>query len=67
MSPNFLTNQPQNDITLLMEELVTVGAKIPTTPKGGNYGHSGIIIEDVKYQLTTKGTAFVTLTQQRKV
>jgi hypothetical protein len=59
MSPNFLANQPQNDITLLMEELVTIGAKILTTPKGGNHEHTGIIIEDTKYQLMTEGTAFV--------
>jgi hypothetical protein len=39
MSPKSLANQPQNDITLLTKELVTIGAKVPTTPKGGNHGH----------------------------
>jgi hypothetical protein len=49
MSPKFLANQPQNNTTLLMKELVMIGAKIPTTPKGGNHGHTGNIIEDAKY------------------
>jgi hypothetical protein len=39
---NFLANQPQIDITLL-EELVTIGAEVPTTPKGGNHGHTNTI------------------------
>jgi hypothetical protein len=43
MSPKFLANQPQNVITLLMKELVTIGAKVPTTPKGGNHGHTNTI------------------------
>jgi hypothetical protein len=60
MLPKFLANQPQNDIKLLMKELVTIGVKISTTPKGGNHGHTGIIIEDAKYQIITEGTAFVT-------
>jgi hypothetical protein len=57
MSPIFLANQPQNDITLLMKELVMIGAKTPTTPKGGHHGHTSIIIEDPKYRLTAEGTA----------
>jgi hypothetical protein len=40
MSPIILENQPQNDITLLMKKLVTIGAKVPTTPEGGNHGHT---------------------------
>ena len=60
MSPKFLANQPQNDITLLMKELVTIGAKVPTTLKGGNHGHTGIIIEHAKCQQMTEGTASVT-------
>jgi hypothetical protein len=43
MSPKFLANQPQNDITLLMKELVTIGAKVPATLKGGNHGHNDTI------------------------
>jgi hypothetical protein len=43
MSPKFLANQPQNDITLLMKKLVMIGAKVPTTPKGGNHGHTDTI------------------------
>jgi hypothetical protein len=60
MSPKFSTEQPQNDITLLMKELVMIGAKFPTTPKGGNHGHNGIIIEDAKCQQMREGTALVT-------
>jgi hypothetical protein len=60
MSPKILANQPQNDITLLMKELVTIGAKVPTTLKGGNHGHTGIIIEHAKCQQMTEGTASVT-------
>jgi hypothetical protein len=60
MSPKFLAKQPQNDITLLMKEMVTIGAKVPTTPKGGNHGHTGIIIEDAKCQQMAEGTASVT-------
>jgi hypothetical protein len=60
MSPIFLAKQPQNDITLLMKELVTIGVKVPTTPEGGNNGHTGIIIEDSKCQQMTKGTASIT-------
>jgi hypothetical protein len=43
MSPKFLANQLQNDITLLMKKLVTIGAKVPTTPEGGNHGHTNTI------------------------
>jgi hypothetical protein len=43
MSPKFSTNQPQNDITLLTKELATIGAKVPTTPEGGNHGHTNTI------------------------
>jgi hypothetical protein len=43
MSPNFAAIQPQNDITLLIEKLVTIGTKVPTTPEGGNHGHTNII------------------------
>jgi hypothetical protein len=43
MSPKFSTNQPQNDITLLMKKLVTIGAKVPTTLEGGNHGHTNTI------------------------
>jgi hypothetical protein len=60
MSPRFLAKQPQNDITLLMKELVTIGAKVPTTPEGRNHGYTGIIIEDAKCQQMTEGTASVT-------
>jgi hypothetical protein len=42
MSPKFLANQPQNEITLL-KELATTGEKVPTTPKGGNHGHTNTI------------------------
>ncbi len=42
MSPNVLANQPQNDVTLL-EELVIIGEKVPTSPKGGNHGHTNTI------------------------
>jgi hypothetical protein len=59
MPPNVLAKEPQNDITLLMKELVTIGAKVPTTPKGGNHGHTGIIIEDAKCQQITEGTASI--------
>jgi hypothetical protein len=55
-----LAKQPQNDITLLMKELVTIGAKVPTTPKGGNHRHTGIIIEEAKCQQMAEGTASVT-------
>ncbi len=43
MSPNFPAIQPQNDITLLIKKLVTIGTKVPTTPKGGNHGHTNTI------------------------
>jgi hypothetical protein len=43
MSPKCLANQLQNDITLLTKELVTIGAKVPTTPEGGNHGHTNTI------------------------
>jgi hypothetical protein len=43
MSPKFLVNQPQNDITFLMKQLVTIGAKVPTTLEGGNHGHTNTI------------------------
>jgi hypothetical protein len=43
MSPKFLAIQPQNDITLLTKELVTIGPKFPTTPEGGNHGHTNTI------------------------
>jgi hypothetical protein len=43
MSPKFLANQPQNDITLLTKELVMIGEKIPTTLEGGNHGHTNTI------------------------
>ncbi len=60
MSPKILAKQPQNDITLLMKEMITIGANIPTTPKAGNHGHTGIIIDDAKCQQMTEGTASVT-------
>jgi hypothetical protein len=40
MSPNFAAIQQQIDITFLIEKLVTIGTKVPTTPKGGNHGHT---------------------------
>jgi hypothetical protein len=43
MSPKFSANQPQNDITFLMKKLVMIGAKVPTTPEGGNHGHTNTI------------------------
>jgi hypothetical protein len=43
MSPNFLASQPQNDIALPMKKLVTNGTKVPTTPEGGNHGHTNTI------------------------
>ncbi len=60
MSPKSLAKQPQNDITLLMNELVTIGEKVPTTPDGGNHGHTGIIIKDAKCQQMTEGTVSIT-------
>jgi hypothetical protein len=43
MAPNFSAIQPQNDTFLLMKKLVTIGTKVPTTPKSGNYGHTDTI------------------------
>jgi hypothetical protein len=43
MLPKFPANQPQNDITFLMKKLVMIGAKVPTTPEGGNHGHTDTI------------------------
>jgi hypothetical protein len=40
MAPKFLANQPQNDITLLIKELIKIRAKTPTTPKGGKQSHT---------------------------
>ena len=42
MSPNFVAIKPQNDIALL-KKLVTTGMKVPTTPEGGNHGHTNTI------------------------
>jgi hypothetical protein len=54
-----LANQPQNDITFLMKKLVTIGAKVPTTPEGGNHGHTNTITPQPskKPSHTTKSTA----------
>jgi hypothetical protein len=43
MSPEFLAKQLQNDITLLMKELVMIGAKDPTPLEGGIHGHTNTI------------------------
>ena len=42
MSANILAIQPQKDVTLL-KELVTIGEKVPTTPKGGKHEHTDTI------------------------
>jgi hypothetical protein len=44
--------QPTNqNITILKKELIAILANIPTTLRGGNYGHVGIIVEQARYLL----------------
>jgi hypothetical protein len=46
-----------NGITQLEKELIAIAAAIPTSLKGGNYGHAGMIVDQAKYLLMT-GTPF---------
>jgi hypothetical protein len=48
-----------NDLTQLEKELIAIAAAIPTSLGGGNHGHAGIILDNAKYQLMTKGIQFI--------
>ena len=51
--------QPTNqDLTILKKELIAILANIPTTLRGGNHRHGGIIIKPERYLQLTGGTAF---------
>ncbi len=51
--------QPTNqDLTILEKELIAILTNIPTTLKGGNHGHAGILMDPAKYLLTA-GVPFV--------
>jgi hypothetical protein len=51
--------QPTNqDLTTIEKELIAILANIPTTLRGGNHGHAGIIVEPARYLLMTRGIAF---------
>ncbi len=47
-----------HDATPLEKELIAIAATIPTTLRGGNHGHAGIIVEPTKYLTMTGGIAF---------
>jgi hypothetical protein len=44
----------------LKEELIAIAAAIPTSLRGGNHGHAGIIVNDAKYLTMTGGIQFIT-------
>ncbi len=46
-----------NEITQIEKELIAIAAAIPTSLGGGNYGHTGMIVDQAKYLLMT-GTPF---------
>ena len=51
--------QPTNqDLTLLEKDLIAFLANIPTTLRGGDHGHAGIVMDPARY-LLTMGVAFV--------
>jgi hypothetical protein len=51
--------QPTNqDLTLLEKDLIEFLANIPTTLRGGDHGHAGIVMDQARY-LLTMGVAFV--------
>jgi hypothetical protein len=55
---NKIYGQPAaNDITHLEKELNAIAAAIPTSLGGGNYSHTGIIVDQARYLLMT-GTPF---------
>jgi hypothetical protein len=47
-----------HNVTLLEKEIIAIAATIPTTLRGGNHGHAGLIIKPAKYLTMTGGTAF---------
>ena len=49
----------EHDITKMEKELTAIAAATPSSLGGGNHGHAGIIVEDVKYTTMTGGIAFV--------
>jgi hypothetical protein len=50
--------QPTNqDLTILKKELIAILANIPTTLRGGNHGHAGILMDPARY-LVIAGVLF---------
>jgi hypothetical protein len=47
------------DIDLLKEELIAIAATVTTALGGGNNGHAGMLISDIKYAALAPGTPFV--------
>ena len=45
----------EHDITKMEKELTAIAAATPSSLGGGNHGHAGIIVEDVKYTTMTGG------------
>ena len=46
------------DLTILENKLISILANMPTTIRGGNHGHAGILMDPVRYQLIA-GVLFI--------
>ena len=55
-----ILGQPSHtDITKLEEELVQIAIVIPTSLRGGELGHAGLIIEPTEYEKHSNGVPFI--------
>ena len=56
-----------HDLTLLEKELIAIAATIPTTLRGGNHGHAGLIVEPAKFLINKRGVRQATIAGTTRV